>query len=122
MSRATSAVRAPGATRRATTHLFALSVVFFLAAGAAIVLTQAVALAGGDAAAARDLEERLAPFAFGGASAAGLLSFLLGYGQRAAHAQDQDDAQADPAAPATDRPQDRSGDHRATTPDRGTAA
>ena len=79
---------APSGLRRATTTVFAVSVVFFMLDGAAIVITQAVALAPRDAAAARGWEELLAPYAFGGASAAGLLSFLLSYGERAAHEDD----------------------------------
>jgi hypothetical protein len=64
---------------RIITHLFALSVVVFLLGGLAIVVGQAVILAGGDAAGARHWEETLTPIAFGGASVAGLLAFVLTY-------------------------------------------
>ncbi|WP_198943621.1 hypothetical protein [Actinokineospora bangkokensis] len=59
--------------------------VFFLLAGLAIVLGQAAALALGDASAARQWASTLAPFAFGGASVAGLLSFALSYGKQDQH-------------------------------------
>ncbi|HEX7301751.1 hypothetical protein [Lentzea sp.] len=62
--------------------LFGVSVVFFLLAGLAIVVGQAVALAAGDATAARHWAGAVAPFAFGGASVAGLLSFALSYGEK----------------------------------------
>ncbi|GAA4708105.1 hypothetical protein GCM10023215_56630 [Pseudonocardia yuanmonensis] len=64
---------------RVTTFLFALSVVFFLVAGLAIVVGQIVALAAGDATAARHWASAVAPYAFGGASVSGLLSFALSY-------------------------------------------
>ncbi|SES29851.1 hypothetical protein [Lentzea albida] len=65
----------------AVTILFGVSVVFFLLAGLAIVLGQAATLVAGDATAARHWATALAPFAFGGASVAGLLSFALSYGE-----------------------------------------
>jgi hypothetical protein len=69
----------PAKAVRITTFLFALSVVFFLLAGLAIVAGQLGALAAGDATAARHWATALAPYAFGGASIAGLLSFALSY-------------------------------------------
>ncbi|MCP2166593.1 hypothetical protein [Goodfellowiella coeruleoviolacea] len=66
-------------TARITTFLFALTVVFFLLAGLVIVVGQIAALVAGDATAARHWAGTVAPFAFGGASAAGLLSFVLSY-------------------------------------------
>ncbi|MFD9700107.1 hypothetical protein [Lentzea sp. NPDC059081] len=62
--------------------LFGLSVVFFLLAGLAVVVGQAATLIAGDATAARAWSTALAPYAFGGASVAGLLSFALSYGQK----------------------------------------
>lgn len=70
---------APSRLTRATTFCFALTVVFFLLAGSAIVIGQVAALAAGDATAARHWASALAPYAFGGASVAGLLSFALSY-------------------------------------------
>ncbi|RSM78159.1 hypothetical protein DMH04_33910 [Kibdelosporangium aridum] len=64
---------------RIATFLFALTVVFFLIAGMAIVVGQIVTLVGGDATAARQWASALGPYAFGGASVAGLLSFALSY-------------------------------------------
>jgi len=71
---------------RIITFLFTLSVVVFLLAGLAIVVGQAVILAGGDATGARDWQQALVPFAFGGASVAGLLAFVLTYW----HGEDED--------------------------------
>lgn len=73
------------AAARAATALFVISVVFFLIAGTAIVIGQIATLAAGDASAARDWADALGPFAFGGASVAGLLSFALSYGKTAQH-------------------------------------
>ncbi|MFE2943990.1 hypothetical protein ACFXKG_33855 [Streptomyces sp. NPDC059255] len=70
---------APARATHLTTFLFAVAVVFFLLAGVAIVLGQIVTLAAGDATAARNWATELAPYAFGGASVAGLLSFALSY-------------------------------------------
>jgi len=64
---------------RITTFLFAVMVVLFLVAGLAIVVGQIAALVAGDATAARDWAEAVGPYAFGGASVAGLLSFALSY-------------------------------------------
>lgn len=75
----TTNTTAPSAPSRPVTFCFAVSVVFFLLAGLAIVVGQTAALAGGDATAARDWAETLGPYAFGGASVAGLLSFALSY-------------------------------------------
>jgi hypothetical protein len=72
-------VTTPARASRITTALFAITVVFFLLAGLAIVVGQAVALAAGDAVAARSWASALGPYAFGAASAAGLLSFALTY-------------------------------------------
>src|SRR3712207_9259108 len=80
-----AAVPTPSRTERVLTHLFALSVLFFLLAGLVIVITQAVALAAGDATAARGWGSMLAPYAFGGASVAGVLAFLLSYGAVGKH-------------------------------------
>jgi hypothetical protein len=66
---------------RVATALFAITVVFFLLAGLAIVIGQTVALAAGDATAARTWASALGPYAFGAAAAAGLLSFALTYGK-----------------------------------------
>jgi hypothetical protein len=71
---------------RIITFLFTLSVVVFLLAGLAIVVGQAVILAGGDATGARDWQKALVPYAFGGASVAGLLAFVLTYW----HGEDED--------------------------------
>ena len=76
----------PSTGPRIITFLFALSVVVFLLAGLTIVVGQAVILAGGDAAGARDWQQALVPFAFGGASVAGLLAFVLTYW----HGEDED--------------------------------
>ena len=80
MSAALNQTTAPPATAtRVATFLFAFSVVFFLLAGLAIVVGQIGALAAADATAARHWASALAPYAFGGASVAGLLSFALSY-------------------------------------------
>jgi len=71
---------------RIITFLFTLSVVVFLLAGLTIVVGQAVILAGGDATGARGWQQTLVPFAFGGASVAGLLAFVLTYW----HGEDED--------------------------------
>lgn len=90
-SSSTPGIEAENAPTRLATHLFAAVVVFFLLAGLVIVLGQSVLLALGDADAARDWEETMAPWAFGGASVAGLLSFALSYGRTAEHADDDAD-------------------------------
>jgi hypothetical protein len=82
---------APSRTTRVLTNLFAASVLFFLLAGLAIVICQAVALASGDATAARGWASTLAPYAFGGASVAGVLAFLLSYGAAGKHDDHIDD-------------------------------
>ncbi len=71
------------ALHRVLTALFAVSVVFFLLAGLAIVLGQIVTLVQGDSVAARGWKADLAPWAFGGASVAGVLAFLLSYHRKA---------------------------------------
>ena len=81
----------PSRTTRVLTNLFAASVLFFLLAGLVIVITQSVALAGGDATAARGSASTLAPYAFGGASVAGVLAFLLSYGAAGKHDDHIDD-------------------------------
>jgi hypothetical protein len=81
----------PSRTTRVLTNLFAASVLFFLLAGLAIVICQAVALASGDATAARGWASTLAPYAFGGASVAGVLAFLLSYGAAGEHDDHIDD-------------------------------
>jgi hypothetical protein len=90
---------------RIITHLFTIAVIAFLLGGAAIVITQSIALAGGDATAARDWEETLTPLAFGGASVAGLLAFVLTYwhgenedGHDDTEEADDSSATSDPAA------------------------
>jgi hypothetical protein len=86
-----AAVPTPSRTTRVLTNLFAASVLFFLLAGLVIVITQAVALASGDATAARGWASTLAPYAFGGASVAGVLAFLLSYGPAGKHDDHIDD-------------------------------
>ena len=86
-----SAAAPPSRTTRVLTNLFAASVLFFLLAGLVIVITQAVALASGDATAARGWASTLAPYAFGGASVAGVLAFLLSYGPAGKHDDHIDD-------------------------------
>jgi hypothetical protein len=72
---------APTRAARIGTALFTTTVVFFLLAGLAIVVGQIVALAAGDATSARGWVSTIGPYAFGGASVAGLLSFALTYGK-----------------------------------------
>ena len=86
-----AAVPTPSRTERAVTTLFALTVLFFLLAGLVIVIGQAVMLAGGDATAARGWASTVAPYAFGGAGVAGVLSFLLSYGATGTHDDHIDD-------------------------------
>ncbi|GAA4617050.1 hypothetical protein [Saccharopolyspora hordei] len=85
---------APPASRptRIATALFVVSAVFFLLAGAAIVIGQIATLAVGDAAAARHWASALGPYAFGGASVAGLLSFALSYRSAVDGGSEADDA------------------------------
>ncbi|GAA3357449.1 hypothetical protein [Saccharopolyspora gregorii] len=64
---------------RIATACFAVAVVVFLLGGLAVVLGQSAVLAAGDATAARNWADALAPVSFGGASVAGLLSFALTY-------------------------------------------
>jgi hypothetical protein len=88
----------PSHPTRVLTFLFALTVLFFLIAGLAIVIGQAAALTAGDASAARDWASFLAPYAFGGAAVAGVLSFLLSYGaggEHDAHIDDDSDAEVE---------------------------
>lgn len=68
-----------GPAARLALVLFKISVIFFLLAGLAIVLGQAGALIGADATLARTVKTVLAPYAFGGASVAGILAYLLSY-------------------------------------------
>ncbi|MEV0087170.1 hypothetical protein [Saccharopolyspora sp. NPDC050642] len=84
---------ASGPTRVATA-MFVVAVVFFLIAGSAIVIGQAVALAAGDATGARHWASALAPYAFGGASVAGLLSFALSY-RAADRTEPEDDRESE---------------------------
>ena len=86
-----AAVPTPSRTERVVTHLFALTVLFFLLAGLVIVIGQAAALVAGDATAARGWASTLAPYAFGGASVAGVLAFLLSYGATGRHDDHIDD-------------------------------
>ena len=86
MSSTTNPPTSHGRAHRAITFLFTLSVVVFLLAGLAIVVGQAVFLVGGDATGARAWQAALVPFAFGGASVAGLLAFALTYW----HGEDED--------------------------------
>ena len=86
-----SATATPSRTDRVLTNLFAASVLFFLLAGLVGVITQAVALTAGDATAARGWASTLAPYAFGGASVAGVLAFLLSYGAAGRHDDHIDD-------------------------------
>lgn len=79
---------ATGTAAKVTTFLFALTVVFFLLAGLVTVVGQTALLGLGDATAARGWAEAMAPYAFGGASAAGLLSFVLSYWQGPGHGDD----------------------------------
>src|SRR5690242_226637 len=91
MSSTTNAPAAPPRTARVLTNLFALAVLFFLLAGLVIVLGQAALLAAGDATAARGWASTVAPYAFGGAGVAGVLSFLLSYGKAGEHDDHIDD-------------------------------
>lgn len=68
-----------GPAARLALLLFKISVIFFLLAGLAIVIGQTVALVAADAAWARSIKSTLAPYAFGGASVAGILAYLLSY-------------------------------------------
>ncbi|KAA5835211.1 hypothetical protein ABT337_08160 [Saccharopolyspora hirsuta] len=85
---------APRPTRIATA-LFVVSVLFFLLAGSAIVIGQIAILAAGDATAARHWADALGPYAFGGASVAGLLSFALSYRRGGGDAADGGGGEAD---------------------------
>lgn len=76
---------------RLITNLFTVAVIAFLLGGLAIVITQSIALIGGDATAARHWEETLTPLAFGGASVSGLLAFVLTYW----HGENEDGDEAD---------------------------
>jgi hypothetical protein len=86
MSSPTNRATSHGRAHHVITFLFTLSVVVFLLAGLAIVVGQAVFLVGGDATGARAWQAALVPFAFGGASVAGLLAFALTYW----HGEDED--------------------------------
>ena len=85
----TKSIDNPNATERDThgpasrfaLFLFKISLIFFLLAGLCIVVGQAGALIGGDATLARTIKTVLAPYAFGGASVAGILAYLLSYRQ-----------------------------------------
>ena len=81
----------PSRPARIVTNLFALTVLFFLLAGLVIVIGQAVALVAGDATAARGWASVVAPYAFGGAAAAGVLAFVLSYGATGRHDDHIDD-------------------------------
>jgi hypothetical protein len=69
----------PAVVTQVVEFLFTLSVIFFLLAGLAIVVGQIFTLLQGDSAAARSWKTDLAPYAFGGASVAGIFAFLLSY-------------------------------------------
>jgi hypothetical protein len=86
-----AALPTPSRLARVLTNLFALSVLLFLLAGLVIVIGQATMLAGGDATAARQWGAAVAPYAFGGASVAGVLAFLLSYGAAGRHDDHIDD-------------------------------
>ena len=90
-SESAAGVPTPSRTERAVTNLFALTVLFFLVAGLIIVIGQAATLVAGDATAARGWASMLAPYAFGGAAAAGVLAFLLSYGATGRHDDHSDD-------------------------------
>ena len=98
-----------GRGHRAITFLFTLAVVVFLLAGLAIVIGQAAILAGGDATGARAWQATLVPFAFGGASVAGLLAFALTYW----HGEDEDgldqETELEPVLSEADTNSDRRG-------------
>ena len=104
MSSPTNPPTSHGRGHHAITFLFTLSVVVFLLAGLAIVIGQAVILAGGDATGARHWQAALVPFAFGGASVAGLLAFALTYW----HGEDEDgldqETELQPALSEADTP------------------
>lgn len=68
-----------GPAARLALFLFKISLIFFLIAGLCIVLGQAGALIAADATLARTIKTVLAPYAFGGASVAGILAYLLSY-------------------------------------------
>ena len=70
-----------GPASRLALLLFKISLIFFLLAGLCIVLGQAGALIAADATLARTIKSVLAPYAFGGASVAGILAYLLSYRQ-----------------------------------------
>ena len=70
-----------GPAARLALFLFKISLIFFLLAGLCIVLGEAGALIAGNATLARQIVTVLAPYAFGGASVAGILAFLLSYRQ-----------------------------------------
>ncbi len=77
-----TATRDPhGPAARVALLLFKISLIFFLLAGLCIVLGQAGALIAADATLARTIKSVLAPYAFGGASVAGILAYLLSYRQ-----------------------------------------
>ena len=76
---------------RVLTNLFALTVLFFLLAGLVIVIGQAATLVAAHPTAARAWASMLAPYAFGGAAAAGVLAFLLSYGAGGEHDDHIDD-------------------------------
>ena len=86
-----AAVPTPSRTERIVTHLFALTVLFFLLAGLVIVIGQAATLVAGDATAARGWASALAPYAFGGAAVSAVLAFLLSYGATGRHDDHIDD-------------------------------
>jgi hypothetical protein len=90
-SESAAAVPTPSRTERVLTNLFALTVLFFLLAGLAIVIGQAATLAAGHATAARQWASAIAPYAFGGAAVAGVLAFLLSYGAAGKHDDHIDD-------------------------------
>ncbi|MCF7550693.1 hypothetical protein [Pseudonocardia sp. WMMC193] len=85
----------PALIPRVITALFVVTVVFFLLAGLTIVLGQTATLIGGNADAARAWATALKPYAFGGASAAGLLSFALIYWHGEQHDGAGDDTDDD---------------------------
>ena len=70
-----------GPAARTALFLFKISLIFFLIAGLCIVVGQAGALIAADATLARTIKTVLAPYAFGGASVAGILAYLLSYRQ-----------------------------------------
>ncbi|MCD1284352.1 MULTISPECIES: hypothetical protein [unclassified Brevibacterium] len=60
-------------------HLFAVSTVLFLLAGAVIVVCQIVLIVAAQGMVAIDVAEAVGPYAFGTSSVAGLLAFVLTY-------------------------------------------